>query len=241
MTQTGPERIAKRLARAGLCSRREGERWVYDGRVSVDGTVLTSPAINVGAHAKVTVDGKLIPAATETRLWRYHKPCGLLTTHRDPQGRKTVFEVLPTELPRTISVGRLDINSEGLLLLTNNGDLARHLELPSTGLSRRYRVRIRGIIDGSVLESLKKGITVNGTRYGPISATVDRQLRSNAWLSLTLKEGKNREVRRVLNHLGFDVNRLIRVGYGPFRLGTLAPQSLDEIPSKQITKFTSRA
>jgi len=184
------------------------------------------------------VDGKLIPDVTEPRLWRYHKPCGLLTTHRDPQGRKTVFEVLPAELPRTISIGRLDINSEGLLLLTNNGDLARQLELPSTGLSRRYRVRIRGIIDSSALETLKKGITVDGTRYGPIFAKVDRQLRSNAWLSLTLKEGKNREVRRVLNHLGFDVNRLIRVGYGPFRLGTLAPQSVDEIPSKQIKRFT---
>ncbi len=240
MTQTGPERIAKRLARAGLCSRREGERWIYDGRVSVDGTVLRSPATTVNAQAKVTVDGKLIPHPTEPRLWRYHKPRGLLTTHRDPRGRKTVFDLLPAELPRTISVGRLDINSEGLLLLTNNGDLARHLELPNTGLSRQYRVRIRGIINSSALESLKKGITVKGTRYGPIFATVDRQLRSNAWLSLTLKEGKNREVRRVLNHLGFDVNRLIRVGYGPFRLGTLAPQTLDEIHSRRITKFINR-
>lgn len=240
MTQTGPERIAKRLARAGLCSRREGERWIYDGRVSVDGTVLRSPATNVNAQAKVTVDGKIIPLPTEPRLWRYHKPRGLLTTHRDPQGRKTVFDLLPAELPRTISVGRLDINSEGLLLLTNNGDLARRLELPKTGLSRQYRVRIRGIIDSSVLESLKKGITVNGTRYGPIVAKLDRQLRSNAWLSLSLKEGKNREVRRVLNHLGFDVNRLIRVGYGPFRLGALAPQTLDEIHSRRITKFTNR-
>ena len=240
MTQTETERIAKRLARAGLCSRREGERWIYDGRVSVDGTVLHTPAITVSAHSTIKVDGKLIPSTTKPRLWRYHKPCGLLTTHRDPQGRATVFDRLPTELPRTISVGRLDINSEGLLLLTNNGDLARHLELPSTGLSRRYRVRIRGVIDGSVLEALKKGITVNGARYGPIFATLDRQLRNNAWLSLSMTEGKNREVRRVLNHLGFDVSRLIRVGYGPFELGTLAPQKLAEIPSKRIKQFTVR-
>ena len=240
MTETGTERIAKRLAKAGLCSRREGERWIYNGRVSVDGTVLRTPAITVSAHSTIKVDGKLIPPTTEPRLWRYHKPCGLLTTHRDPQGRATVFDRLPTELPRTISVGRLDINSEGLLLLTNNGDLARHLELPSTGLTRRYRARIRGVIDGSVLEILKKGITVNGARYGPIFATVDRQLRNNAWLSLSMTEGKNREVRRVLNHLGFDVSRLIRVGYGPFQLGTLAPQKLAEIPSKRIKQFTVR-
>ncbi len=239
MTQKGSERIAKRLARAGLCSRREGERWIYEGRVTVDGTVLTSPAMTVSIHSSIKVDGKLIPTPTEPRLWLYHKPCGLLTTHRDPQGRPTVFNSLPAELPRMISVGRLDINSEGLLLLTNNGDLARRLELPGTGLLRRYRARVRGILDGSELETLKKGIIVNGVHYGPIFATLDRQLRRNAWLSLTLREGKNREVRRVLNHLGLDVSRLIRIGYGPFQLGKLAPRGLAEIPPQRIQRYTS--
>ena len=189
MTQKGSERIAKRLARAGLCSRREGESWIYEGRVTVDGTVLTSPAITVSIHSSIKVDGKLIPTPAEPRLWRYHKPCGLLTTHRDPQGRPTVFNSLPTGLPRMISVGRLDINSEGLLLLTNNGDLARRLELPGTGLLRRYRVRVYGIPDGSELKALKKGIVVNGVHYGPLFATLARQLRRNSWLSLTLREG----------------------------------------------------
>ena len=239
MTQKGSERIAKRLARAGLCSRREGESWIHEGRVSVDGTVLTSPAITVNIHSSIKVDGKLIPTPTEPRLWRYHKPCGLLTTHRDPQGRPTVFSSLPTGLPRMISVGRLDINSEGLLLLTNNGDLARRLELPSTGLLRRYRVRVHGILDGSELKALKNGVVVKGVHYGPIFATLDRQLRSNAWLSLTLREGKNREVRQALNHLGLDVSRLIRISYGPFQLSKLAPRGLAEIPPKKIQRYTS--
>ena len=237
MTKTDSERIAKRLARTGLCSRREGERWISEGRVMLDGKVLKSPAITVDMHSAIKVDGKLIPEPAEPRLWRYHKPVGLLTTHRDPQRRPTVFTSLPPQLPRMISIGRLDINSEGLLLLTNNGDLARHLELPKTGLVRKYRARVYGTVDVSRLETLRTGININGTKYGPIFATLDHQLRSNAWLSLTLREGKNREVRRVLSYLELGVNRLIRVGYGPFQLGKLVPKALAEIPPQRIQQF----
>lgn len=234
--RTGPagERIAKVLARAGLCSRREAERWIAAGRVRVDGEVLTSPAVTVTAQSRIEVDGEPLPAAEPPRLWRYHKPAGLVTSHRDPQGRPTIFERLPQGLPRVISVGRLDLTSEGLLLLTNDGELARHLELPATGWVRRYRARVHGRVEPKRLEALAQGITVSGLRYGPIQARLDRQQGENAWLTVGLREGRNREVRRVLEHLGWTVNRLIRIAYGPFQLGKLDRGAVDEVPSKAL-------
>jgi len=230
------ERIAKRLARAGLCSRREAERWIAEGRVSVDGQKLTSPAVGVTESSLIVVDGKPLPETERTRLWRYHKPAGLVTSHKDPQGRPTVFERLPEGLPRVISVGRLDLNSEGLLLLTNDGDLARRMELPSTGWVRRYRVRVHGTPDLAQLAALERGVTVDGVAYGPIKAMLDRQQGSNAWLTVSLKEGKNREIRRVMEHLGWTVSRLIRIAYGPFQLGLLEPGAADEVPTRVITE-----
>jgi 23S rRNA pseudouridine2605 synthase len=231
----GPgERIAKHLARAGVCSRRDAERMIAQGRVAVDGKVLTSPVFLVGPDAKIAVDGKPIATAEPPRLWRYHKPTGLLTTHRDPQGRPTIFQALPKDLPRVVSVGRLDLNSEGLLLLTNDGMLARRLELPATGWTRRYRVRVFGTVRAEDLAQLAKGVTIEGMRYGPVAATLDRVQGSNAWLTMSLKEGKNREVRRLLEHLGLKVNRLIRVAYGPFQLGNLAPGAVQEVPRKVL-------
>jgi 23S rRNA pseudouridine2605 synthase len=212
------ERIAKVLARAGLCSRREAERWVEAGRVTVDGERLRSPAFNVTTGARVMVDGKVLPSKQEPRMWRYHKPPGLLTTNKDPEGRPTVFDRLPRELPRVISVGRLDINSEGLLLLTNDGDLARKMELPDTGWKRQYRVRVHGNVRQHELDSLKKGITVEGIHYAPIEAKLEKQDAANAWIAIDLLEGKNREIRKVMDHLGLRVNRLIRLAYGPFHL-----------------------
>ena len=236
MTKDGSERVAKRLARAGLCSRRQGELWVREGRVTVDGEILTTPAVLVGPKSSIKVDGREIPKPNETLLWRYNKPRGLLTTHQDPRGRPTVFQSLPKHLPRVISIGRLDINSEGLLLLTNDGGLARRLELPKTGLLRRYRARVHGIPDTEKLELLKKGIIVNKISYGPIFASLDRQVGHNAWLTVALKEGKSREVRNVLNHLGLDVNRLIRISYGPFNLGQLKSGGVAAV-SKKLTKW----
>ena len=236
MTETPEtkERIAKRLARAGLCSRREAERWIEDGRVSVNGKKLDSPAFTVGEGDMIVVDGKPLPETDRTRLWRYHKPAGLMTTHKDPQGRPTVFDYLPEDLPRVISVGRLDMSSEGLLLLTNDGELARRLELPSTGWVRRYRVRVHGEVNEARLEALENGITVEGVRYGPITATLDKKQGSNAWLTLALTEGKNREVRRVMEHLGWPVNRLIRVAYGPFQLGNLEEGKAEEVQGRVL-------
>ena len=231
MAQDG-DRIAKIMSRAGLCSRREAEQWIADGRVQVDGKVLTSPALVVGPGARIIVDGKPVDAPRPTRLWRYHKPAGILTTHKDPQGRPTVFERLPEDLPRVVSVGRLDYASEGLLLLTNNGSLARHLELPATGWTRRYRVRVFGRVDEASLAALARGVTVSGIKYGPIEATLERQTGSNAWLRVTLREGKNREVRKVMEHVGYQVNRLIRTAYGPFQLGNLGPGELAPVPSR---------
>jgi 23S rRNA pseudouridine2605 synthase len=227
------ERIAKFLARAGVCSRRDAERLIAEGRVKLNGNRLDTPAVKVTAADKVTVDGRAIGAAEETRLWRYHKPAGLVTTHKDPAGRATVFQHLPGNLPRVISVGRLDLNSEGLLLLTNDGALARRLELPSNGWIRRYRARAFGRITQEELDGLKDGITVDGVRYGPIEAKLERAA-ANAWITLSLSEGKNREVRRVLEALGLKVNRLIRIAYGPFQLGTLAPGAVEEIPRRVI-------
>ena len=231
-----PQRIAKVLARAGLCSRRDAERWIAEGRVAVDGEVLTSPAVTVTADSQIRVDGKPLPEAERARLWRYHKPPGLVTTHRDEKGRPTVFAALPAGLPRLVSIGRLDLNSEGLLLLTNDGALARRLELPATGWVRRYRVRVHGFVDPARLDTLARGTTIDGVSYGPIRATLDRQQGSNAWITLSLHEGKNREVRRVLEHLGYAVTRLIRLAYGPFQLGHLARGAIEEVPKKVLAE-----
>jgi 23S rRNA pseudouridine2605 synthase len=234
------DRIAKRLARAGVCSRRDAERLIAEGRVAVDGKVLTSPAFRVSADARIAIDGKPIAAAEPPRLWRYHKPAGLLTTHRDPQGRPTIFQALPKDLPRLVSVGRLDLNSEGLLLLTNDGMLARRLELPATGWTRRYRVRVFGTVRAGDLERLAKGVTIDGIRYGPVEAKLDRAQGSNAWLTMSLTEGKNREVRRLMEHLGYKANRLIRIAFGPFQLGNLAVGTVEEIPRRVLREQLGR-
>jgi 23S rRNA pseudouridine2605 synthase len=231
-----PERIAKLLARVGLCSRRDAERWIAAGRVSVDGHVLTTPALTVTTANNIRVDGAPLPAPERPRLWRYHKPVGLVTTHRDEKGRPTVFDALPKELPRVISVGRLDLNSEGLLLLTNEGALARRLELPATGWLRRYKVRVHGEVEPDRLAALEKGITIAGVAYGPIRAALERQQGSNAWIALALREGKNREVRLVLEHLGLPVTRLIRLSFGPFQLGNLARGAVAEVPRKVLAE-----
>jgi len=229
-----PERIAKRLARAGLCSRRDAERWIAAGRVKVDGRVLDTPAFTVTDKSRIEVDGKPLPDADRARLWRYHKPPGELVTARDPQGRRTIFDSLPDGMPRVVTVGRLDFMSEGLLLLTNDGGLARRLELPANGWIRRYRARVHGSVDEARLAALAHGITVEGVRYGAIRARLERQQRSNAWLEIALSEGKNREVRRVLAHLDLPVVRLIRVAFGPFHLGELPRGELDEIAPQAL-------
>ena len=229
-------RIAKAVARAGLCSRREAERWIADGRVSVNGQVLTTPARDVGPGDRIVVDGNPLPEAEPVRLWRYYKPRGLVTTHRDPEGRPTVFENLPPGLPRVISVGRLDYNTEGLLLLTTDGALARHLELPATGWLRRYRVRARGRVTQADLDRLKNGIQVEGIRYGPIEAKLDSEHGANIWLTLGLREGKNREVRNILSTLGLEVGRLIRVSFGPFQLLELKPGEADPVKRRVLVE-----
>ena len=236
-----PERIAKVLARAGVCSRRDAERWIADRRVSVDGRILTTAAVTVTAANDIRVDGRPLPTPERARLWRYHKPAGLVTSHRDEKGRPTVFDALPKDLPRLISVGRLDLNSEGLLLLTNDGGLARWLELPSTGWMRRYKVRVHGEAEPEHLAALAKGITVDGVSYGPIRASLERRQGSNAWIAMALREGRNREVRRVLEHLGFQVTRLIRLSYGPFQLGNLARGAVAEVPKKVLAEQLGHA
>lgn len=232
------ERIAKVLARAGVASRREIERLIAAGRVTLNGALLDTPAVKVGPGDVVAVDGTVVAEAEPTRLFRYHKPPGLVTTHADPKGRPTVFDALPEGLPRLISVGRLDLNSEGLLLLTNDGAVARTLELPANGWRRRYRARARGRIDQSRLDGLKAGLEVDGVRYGPIEARLDGVPegagRANVWISVTLTEGKNREVRKVLESLGLTVNRLIRVAFGPFELGVVRPGEVEEVPPRQV-------
>jgi 23S rRNA pseudouridine2605 synthase len=229
------------MARAGLCSRREAERWIAEGRVAVNGRVLQTPAVTVSAEDAIAVDGKPVAAAEPTRLWRYHKPKGLITSHRDPQGRPTVFEKLPKELPRVVSVGRLDLNSEGLLLLTNDGALARHLEHPSTGWTRRYRARAHGAVDPEKLKRLADGVAIEGVRYGPVDARLESVKGANAWLAFGLKEGKNREVRKLCAHLGLDVTRLIRIAYGPFQLGDLERGEVASVPPSQLTAQLGKA
>ncbi|MEO1276491.1 MAG: pseudouridine synthase [Pseudomonadota bacterium] len=233
-TADGPERIAKRLARAGIASRREAERMIEDGRVRLNGKLLDTPAVTVTLSDRIEVDGKEVAAAEPARLWRYHKPAGLVTTARDEQGRATVFEKLPPELPRVVSVGRLDLNSEGLLLLTNDGELKRRLELPSTGWLRKYRVRVHGTPDAGALAPLEKGIVVDGERFQPMTVTLDRQQGANAWLTIGLREGKNREIRRALSAVGLEVNRLIRISYGPFQLGDLVTGAVEEVRPKVL-------
>jgi 23S rRNA pseudouridine2605 synthase len=228
------ERIAKVMARAGLCSRREAETWILAGRVAVNGETLASPAFTVSPHDQIAVDGKPLPMRERTRLFLYHKPKGLVTTNRDERDRATVFAALPKHLPRVVSVGRLDLNSEGLLLLTNDGGLKRILELPETGWQRRYRVRANGRVTQEALDRLAKGITVDGIEYGPIKAVLDRAQGANSWLTMSLREGKNREVRRILESLRLTVNRLIRISYGPFQLGELKPSGVEEINSRML-------
>jgi 23S rRNA pseudouridine2605 synthase len=239
------DRIAKVMARAGLCSRRDAERWIAAGRVSVNGEILKTPAVVVRPGDDVRVDGSQLPTADRARVWRFHKPKGLITTHKDEKGRTTVFEVLPDTMPRVVSVGRLDLTSEGLLLLTNDGALARELEHPSRGWVRRYRVRVHGRVDDKGLARLKNGVTVDGVRYGPIDAHVDKApegekstsksaSKSNTWVTVALTEGKNREVRKVMEFIGLTVNRLIRVSYGPFQLGKLDTGGLEEVPAQVV-------
>ena len=228
------ERIAKRLARAGLCSRRDAERLIAEGRVVVDGRILSSPALNVTEKNVIVVDGKPVAGPEAPRLWRYHKPAGIITTARDPQGRPTVFDKMPPEMPRVVSVGRLDYNTEGLLLLTNDGAIARHLELPQNAWLRHYRVRVYGAVDQARLAALAKGVTISGIRYEPIKVEIEKtkEQGTNIWLSVTIKEGKNREVRKVLEHVGLQVTRLIRVAFGPFQLGKLSRGAIEEVPKR---------
>ena len=230
----GSERIAKRLARAGLCSRREAETWIAAGRVKVNGRVLDTPAFTVNDSDDIVVDGQPLTGRDRTRLWLFHKPSGVVSTNRDPEGRRTIFDLLPSTLPRLISVGRLDINTEGLLLMTNDGGLSRVLELPSTGWLRRYRVRAHGSITQERLDELKQGIAVDGVLYGSIEAVLDQEQGTNVWLTVSLREGKNREVKKVLGHLGLEVNRLIRVSFGPFQLGELAAGEIREVRSRTL-------
>ena len=228
------ERLAKFMARSGVCSRRQAEEYIRQKRVSVNGEIIDSPAFNVEGSEKILFDGEKLPAIETTRLWLYYKPVGLVTTHKDNQNRPTVFDSLPPFMPRVISVGRLDLNSEGLLLLTNNGELSRKLELPENGWSRRYKVKVHGFIDTKKLASLEKGATVDGINYGPVKAEIETQKGTNAWLIITLSEGKNREIRKLMKSIGLDVARLIRLSYGPFQLGALKKGEVKEVPAKVL-------
>ena len=235
------ERIAKVIARAGVASRREAERWIETGRVTLDGKVVTSPALNVAPDANIQINGQPLPARETVRLWRYHKPRGRLTTHADPEGRPTIFADLPDDLRHAKTIGRLDMNSEGLLLLTNDGDVARRLELPATGWLRQYRVRVHGRIEPEELKKLAEGVIIDGTRFRPARAELEVQKGSNAWLTISLREGKNREVRRLMEHLGHTVTRLIRTSYGPFQLGNLPRGQVQEIPARVLRDQLPRA
>jgi 23S rRNA pseudouridine2605 synthase len=235
------DRIAKYLARAGVASRRDAERLLAEGKIRLNNVIVTHPATFVTPGDLVTVAGKLVEEPDRTRLWRYHKPEGLVTTHRDPEGRATVFDKLRQQLPRVISIGRLDLTSEGLLLLTNDGALARTLELPSTGWIRRYRVRVHGSVEPAALAALAKGVTIDGVRYAPIDAGLDAKKGDNAWLTVSLREGRNREIRRVMTHLGLAVTRLIRIAYGPFQLGTLPRGGIEEVPTRVLREQLPKA
>lgn len=230
------ERIAKRMAAAGLCSRRDAERWIAAGRVQVNGVLIDTPALTVSEDDVIVIDGEIVAEKVETRLWLYHKPAGLVTTHSDPEGRPTVFDNLPEGVPRVISVGRLDLSSEGLLLLTTSGELSRHLEHPDSGWKRKYRVRMRGFPDEATLRLLKRGVTIEDVTYRGITVEKEGQQSagSNDWALVTLTEGKNREIRRVFEHFGHPVSRLIRTAYGPFQLGKLAPGDAREVSSAVI-------
>ena len=229
------ERIAKKLSRAGVCSRREAERWIADGRIKVNNVILSTPATNVSEKDKILVDNIPLPKPSLTKIWRFHKPKGCLVTENDPKGRKTIFQILPKSLPRVISVGRLDYDSEGLLLLTNDGEISRKLELPSTGWLRKYKVRVHGIVDKSALLKIKDGIKLDNFKTGPIEASLEIQKGTNAWILIGIREGKNREIRRIMDHLGYPVNRLIRLSYGPFQLGNLKSGEVSEI-NKNVIK-----
>ncbi|MCH2547334.1 MAG: rRNA pseudouridine synthase [Alphaproteobacteria bacterium] len=233
-TEAQGERIAKRLSRAGVCSRRKAEVLISEGRVSINGETIDTPAIRVLPEDEILVDGESIKKPEETRLWILHKPKGIVTTNSDPEGRETVFDLLPEDMPRVMSIGRLDLNSEGLLLLTNDGELARYMELPATGWTRRYRVRVHGAPNKETLRLLKKGLVIDDVHYGSISASIESETHSNCWLNVGLTEGKNREIRRVFEHFGHDVSRLIRVSYGPFQLGTMERGETKEVPRRVL-------
>ena len=237
LAQSGaPERIAKRIARAGVCSRREAEALILAGRVRLNGDVLDTAACVVTAKDKIEVDGAALPAAEPARLWRYYKPRGLIVSTKDDKGRQTIFDALPESLPRVISVGRLDLDSEGILLLTNDGGLARHLELPSTGWTRKYRVRVRGLVDDNKLTDLADGVIIDGIHYGQVMARLDNQMPSNAWLTVAIKEGKNREIRHIMEYLGSPVSRLLRLSYGPFSLGNLKDGEVREVKATVLAE-----
>lgn len=228
------ERLAKFMARSGVCSRRDAEKLIEQKRVTVNGEIIDTPAFNVEGTEKILLDGEKLPEIEQTRLWLYHKPAGLLTTHKDTEARATVFDHLPAGLPRVISVGRLDLNSEGLLLLTNNGELSRKLELPENGWSRRYKVRVHGVVNKKKLSELADGMVIDGINYGPVKAELESQNGTNSWLIVTLNEGKNREIRKLMKSIGLEVARLIRLSYGPFQLGSLKKGEVREIPQKVL-------
>ncbi|MBR1756762.1 MAG: rRNA pseudouridine synthase [Alphaproteobacteria bacterium] len=228
------ERIAKFMARRGVCSRRQAEELIKQKRVTVNGVLIESPAFNVEGTETILLDGEKLPQIQQTRVWLYHKPVGLLTTHKDTAERPTVFENLPPDMPRVISVGRLDLNSEGLLLLTNDGELSRKLELPQNGWSRRYKVRVHGRVDLNKLAELEKGVEIDGVQYGKVKIELESQNGSNSWLVVTLNEGKNREIRKLMKSIGLEVARLIRLSYGPFQLGNLQKGEVREVTQKVL-------
>lgn len=239
MNQTQGERVSKHIARSGLCSRREADRWIEKGRVQIDGKTITALGTRIDSFTRITVDGKCLPQQSPARLWRFHKPVGLVTTHKDPEGRPTVFAALSNKLPRVVSVGRLDMYSEGLLLLTNDGMLSRALELPKNKIQRHYRVCVQGDVNLERFSTLKEGIEIKGVMYKGVCITLEKQKKNSCWLHITLQEGKNREIRRILDFFGYTVLKLIRTQYGPFELGALKPGQFEEIPTKLFEQFLS--